>query len=102
MKPKPWQRTFEKVHLDLEMEAEDNKGIISQKVLESIISLNIGKDTKRTIPDSIAQLVAAHVLEPINQFSYRYMMDGYGEKAKAIREIEAKKEIEKVLGARIT
>ena len=96
-----WQRTYQKCQADLDCEAEDHNGVISQKALEQIVSKNVGKDRRRTIPDAIEQLKAAFVLEPINQYSYRYMMDGWREKAKVAKDKEIAKELEVILGARV-
>jgi len=97
---KPWERTFAKVHEDLEREAEKTGGKISKDFLETTIILNVGKDRRRTVPDAIEQLCRAKVLRPENQFSFLYLMDGFEGYAKKKLEKEIKKELETVLGAR--
>jgi hypothetical protein len=99
-----WEKTYQKVKTELDLEAEDKGGVISLKVLEQVICLNIGKDRKRTIPDCIFQLEAAHVIEPINQFSYRYMMNGWREKWKEVKVVDtqAHKDLARVLKAKVS
>jgi hypothetical protein len=71
------QRTYKKLKMDLDLEAEDNNGVISRKALMDIISVNIGYDLKRTVPHVIKQLEAGFILVPLNQHSYKYQPNGY-------------------------
>lgn len=97
---KPWERTFAKVHEDLERIAENNGGKISKESLETIIILNVGKDRRRTVPDTIDQLIRAKVIKAENQYSFWYLMDGFAGYEKKKVEKETKSDLERVLGAR--
>ena len=97
---KPWEKTYQKCRVDLESEAADHNGIISKDALEHIISINVGKDRRRTIPDAIEQLKGAFVIKPCNRSSFYFMKDGWADKFKQLDEERERKHAEQILGAR--
>lgn len=97
---KPWERTYAKCRIDLESEASDHNGIISKDALEHIISINVGKDRRRTIPDAIEQLKGAFVIKPCNQSSFYFMMDGWRDKHRTNDAEKEAKRLEQIVGAR--
>ena len=66
---------FEKVRLELDLEAEDHDGIISKRALEEIFDTYWGD--RRAHRNKLRQLKAIKVLVPVNQNSYRYQPNGY-------------------------